>query len=104
MGLETRQLPVVVVDFENSLPVLVDRVKRIGIEDVLFWHASNNQVRPPRLDSAEWHLYKALPPGSVIIIDTLRAAQGQDENDSRHMAFMMTQLRTDSQVAYQECC
>jgi archaellum biogenesis ATPase FlaH len=93
MGLETRQSPVVVVDFENSLPVLIDRVKRIGIEDVLFWHTSNDQLKPPRLDSKQWQHYKDLPAGSLIIFDTVRAAQGQDENDSRQMAFILNRLK-----------
>lgn len=93
MGLATQKLPVVFVDFENSLPVLVERVRKIGIEDVLFWHNSEEVLKPPRLDRKDWELYKALPPGSLLIFDTLRASQGKDENDSRDMAFIISRLK-----------
>lgn len=92
LGLETIQKPVVYVDFENSLPVLIDRIKRIGACEVLFWHPAND-VSPPRLDSNEWELYKKLPAGSLIIFDTLRASQSGDENDSRQMAAVMQRLK-----------
>jgi len=93
MGLDTQKMPVVFVDFENSLPVLVDRIRKIGIEDVLFWHNANETLRPPKLDRQEWTLYKNLPPGSLLIFDTLRASQGQDENDSQKMNFIMSRLK-----------
>ena len=93
MALNAQTMPVVFIDFENSLPVLVDRVRKIGIEDVLFWHNANEELRPPKLDKPEWQLYKKLPSGSLLIFDTLRAAQGQDENDSKNMAFIMSRLK-----------
>lgn len=99
LGLETIQRPVVYVDFENSLPVLVERVKRQGLTDILFWHTTN-EIRPPRLDSKEWELYKKLPEGAVIIFDTLRAAQSRDENDSQHMAFIMQRLKELRDLGY----
>jgi hypothetical protein len=34
-----------------------------------------------------------MPSGSLVIFDTLRAAQGRDENDSRHMAQIMMKLK-----------
>ncbi len=92
MGIETIKTPVVYVDFENSLPVLVERLNKVGALDVLFWHPTN-EIRPPRLDSDQWELYKALPQGSLVIFDTLRASQSRDENDSRHMAFIMMRLK-----------
>jgi len=91
MGLNSQQIPVIFVDFENSLPVLVERVKRIDASEVLFWHNTNDK-RPPKLDKEEWEQYKSLPVG-LLIFDTLRASQGQDENDSRHMAFVMSRLK-----------
>lgn len=93
MGLDVQSMPVVFVDFENSLPVLVDRVRKIGIEDVLFWHNSNEILRPPKIDMKEWIGYQALPSGSLLVFDTLRASQGQDENDSQKMAFVMSRLK-----------
>lgn len=99
LGHETIQRPVVYVDFENSLPVLIDRIKRIGASEVSFWHTTN-EIRPPRLDSKEWVLYKQLPQGSVLIFDTLRAAQSRDENDSQHMAFIMQRLKELRDLGY----
>lgn len=93
MGLNVMPMTVVFIDFENSLPVLVDRIKKIGIEDVLFWHNSNETLRPPKLDKQEWELYKKLPPGSLLVFDTLRASQDKDENDSQDMQFIMSKLK-----------
>lgn len=93
MGLNTQSLPVVFVDFENSLPVLIERVRKIKIEDVLFWHNTNEVLAPPKLDSLKWEPYKTLPKGSLLVFDTLRASQSQDENDSRQMAFVMARLK-----------
>lgn len=93
MGLDTETLPVIFVDFENSLPVLCDRVRKIGIDDVLFWHNADLELKPPKIDKEDWEQYKALPPGSLLIFDTLRASQGLDENDSQKMAFVMSRLK-----------
>ncbi|MGQ9619334.1 MAG: AAA family ATPase, partial [Candidatus Aminicenantia bacterium] len=91
MGLETKKEPVYYVDFENSLPLLTERVKKLKIDDVNFWHNSN-ETKPPKLDSKDFELYKELPPG-LILIDTLRASMDRDENDSREMAFVMNRLK-----------
>ncbi|NIS63386.1 MAG: AAA family ATPase, partial [Proteobacteria bacterium] len=93
MGLATKRTPTVYIDFENSLPVLVERVRKVGVSETLFWHINNESRRPPRLDDEDWGLYKYMPEGSLLIFDTLRAAQSRDENDSRHMAFIMTRLK-----------
>jgi hypothetical protein len=50
-------------------------------------------LKPPRLDSEPWNLYKTLPSSSLLIYDTLRASQSRDENDSQHMAFIMQRLK-----------
>ena len=61
MGLATQKMECIFIDFENSLPVLVDRVRKANIEDVLFWHNSNEELKPPRLDNDTWEQYKKLP-------------------------------------------
>ncbi|MBU0569043.1 AAA family ATPase [bacterium] len=91
MDLETQITDVVFVDFENSLPVLVERVKKIKASEVIFWHNSN-EIRPPKLDREEWERYKSLPIG-LVVFDTLRASQDRDENDSRQMQFIMSRLK-----------
>jgi archaellum biogenesis ATPase FlaH len=93
MGLATKTTTVVFVDLENPLPMLVERVRKIGIEDVLFWHNANDILAPPKLDTPLWERYKSLPTGSLIIFDTLRASQSRDENNSQDMAVIMQKLK-----------
>ena len=92
LGLETTKMQVVYIDFENSLPTLIERIKRIDASNVLFWHTTN-EIKPPRLDSKEYELYRKLPQGALLIFDTLRASQSRDENDSQHMAMIMQRLK-----------
>ncbi|MFZ5988079.1 MAG: AAA family ATPase [Bacillota bacterium] len=92
MGLETEKMPVVYVDLENPLPVLVERARKTGVEDVIFWHSTNNR-RPPKLNKPDWELYKSLYKNSLIIFDTLRALQDIDENNSQDMALIMGRLK-----------
>ncbi|MBF0541239.1 MAG: AAA family ATPase [Nitrospirae bacterium] len=91
-GLKTIKTPVYYIDFENPLAVLKERAEKIGQSDNLFvWHICN-EIQPPRLDSNDWKRYKELPAG-LLIIDTLRAANLSDENDSRQMALIMQRLK-----------
>ena len=91
-SLKTKSGPVVYVDFENPWPILIERTKKLDIRDAFFWHLSA-ELRPPKLDSDDFRLYKALPPGSLLIFDTLRAAQDGDENNSRDMALIMARCK-----------
>jgi hypothetical protein len=92
LGLATKQRPVCYLDFENPLPLLIDRARKLNIREVLFWHLSAS-VPPPRLDTAEHRLYRRLPAGSLIVFDTLRAAHDGDENSSQDMALIMGRLK-----------
>ena len=92
LGLATTKMQVVYIDFENSVPTLIERIKRIDASNVLFWHPTN-EIKSPRLDSKEYELYKKLPEGSLLVFDTLRASQSRDENDSQHMAMIMQRLK-----------
>jgi archaellum biogenesis ATPase FlaH len=91
-SLQTKVCPVVYIDLENSLPLLIDRIRSLNIRDVLFWHLSAD-LRPPKLDSENYIQYKELPPGSLLIFDTLRAAHDGDENSSRDMSLVMGHLK-----------
>jgi hypothetical protein len=91
LGLMTKRRPVCYIDFENPLPLLVDRIRKLNIQDVMFWHLSAN-VPPPKLDTAAYILYRQLPPG-ILIFDTLRAAHGGDENSSQDMSLVMGRLK-----------
>lgn len=57
LGLETMKMPVVYVDFENSLPTLISRIRNIDIASVLFWHPAN-EIKPSKLDTKAFVLYK----------------------------------------------
>lgn len=94
LGLTTIKTPVIYIDFENPLAVLNKRIQVLGnAEEVSFWRAGNEKVRPPKLDSKEWKLYKQLPKGSLLIFDTLRSSQGKDENASNEMGLIMGRLK-----------
>jgi archaellum biogenesis ATPase FlaH len=93
MNLQTRKATVVYVDFENSLDVLHERVHEINASKVYFWHLSNKEIAPPKLDKENWTEYKNLPQGSLLIFDTLRASQNTDENSSKDMAFILNRLK-----------
>ncbi|MEK6591302.1 MAG: AAA family ATPase, partial [Nitrospinota bacterium] len=85
---------VIFIDFENPLAVLNTRTQKLGdAENVYFWRANNEKLKPPKLDSADWEIYKTLPKGAVLIFDTLRASHGQDENKSDGMALVMERMK-----------
>ena len=90
-GLATKKRPVVYIDFENPLSIMVERVRLLDVREVLFWTPATTP-RPPKLDSDDWVLYKSLPPGALLIIDSLRSSYSGDENSSRDMAVVMGRL------------
>ena len=93
--------PVVYVDFENSLPVLNERLKKLGTgEGVFFWRANNKENPAPKLNSVRWEKYKELPEGSVIIFDSLRSSQTGGENSSDAMAAIMGRLKILRDLGY----
>jgi archaellum biogenesis ATPase FlaH len=91
-GHSTQRIPVYYIDLENSFPMLVERVKKLAIEQIYFWHNSN-VTPPPKIDSADWVVYRDKFPSGLLIIDTLRAFQSLDENSSQHMAAVMSNLK-----------
>jgi len=91
-SLKTKTKPTVYIDFENPLPVLIERVRQIDIPKALFWHLGF-ELPPPRFDSDQWQLFKELPKESLLIVDSLRSSQNGDENSSRDMALVMGRLK-----------
>lgn len=91
MGWDTKRMPVYYIDYENPLPMLVDRVRKIRANEVRFWHSSST-LNPPQLDGRNWALLSRLERG-LIIIDTLRASQNKEENNSLDMRLIMTRLK-----------
>ncbi len=92
LGLQTIQRPVVFIDYENPLPMLIDRVRQLNILGVSFWHLSAS-VRPPKLDGPDWAHYKSFPAGSLMIFDTARASHDGEENSDQDAALVMNRLK-----------
>jgi archaellum biogenesis ATPase FlaH len=90
-GLRTKKMPVYYIDFENSLPSLSERARKLGPSPMQIWHLSTNPA-PPRVDDGTWEAYKHLDPG-MIIFDTLRSCQSSEENNSREMADVIGRLK-----------
>lgn len=92
-GMKTVKTKVIIVDYENSLAVLVERAKGTGVDGVLFWSSGQN---PPSLDKADWTVFMDLleeHPGAIFVFDTLRSAHSGDENSSEVMTVIMQRLR-----------
>ncbi|MBE3050021.1 AAA family ATPase [Candidatus Bathyarchaeota archaeon] len=92
LGLKTKQRPIVYVDFENPLPMLIDRVRALDIREARFWHLSFTPP-PPKFDTPKWTLYKKLQSGSLVVIDTARACHDGDENSSQDVGLLMGRLK-----------
>ena len=93
LGYETQQAPVIFIDFENPLAVLNTRTQKLGEADNVYFWRVGYELKPPKLDSNEWDLYKDLPKGALLVFDTLRASHGRDENASDQMASIMERIK-----------
>ncbi len=93
LGLATKSSPVVYLDYENPWPVHKERVTTLGLGDnYRAWHLSFDPG-PPKLDGPDWPRLKAVPPGSLIFIDSCRACHDGDEIDSKVAAEVMGRLK-----------
>jgi hypothetical protein len=92
LGLATKQKPVFYIDRENPWPLLVERVRKMNILDVRFWHLSFS-VQPPKLDAETWEIYKKLPTGGLIFFDTARSCHDGDENSSKDVGLIMNRVK-----------
>ena len=87
-GLNVRRMDVYYIDFENPLPEIADRMKKIGgSENMRIWHLGHDPA-PIRFDADEWRVYKTFPPG-LFIIDSLRSSHLLEENSSKDASFIM---------------
>jgi hypothetical protein len=79
------------IDFENPLPEISDRMKRIGgSENFKIWHLAHDPM-PIRFDDG-YEIYKTFPPG-LFIIDSLRSSHLMEENSSKDAAFIMARIK-----------
>ena len=91
LGLQTKQRSVAYIDYENPLPMLAERIKKLDIGPARFWHLSFDP-RPPKLDSDDWTLFKSLSPG-FLVFDTARSSFDGDENKSQDVGRVMNRLK-----------
>lgn len=91
LGLQTKKKTVYYCDFESPAPVLIERVRKLDINEVLFKHAALSGA-PPKLDSKDWAQYKKIPPG-MLIIDSFRSSFDRDENSTEDVAPIMGSLK-----------
>ena len=75
MGLHTRKTPVVIIDYENPMGVLKNRIGVVNSESsVIYWTLADE---PPQLDKPEWENLKSLVAtlgNPLLIFDTLQSA------------------------------
>ncbi len=87
-NLDVMRMNVYYVDFENPLPEIADRMKKIGgSENLKIWHLGHEPM-PIRFDDNEWEIYKTFPPG-LFIIDSLRSSHLLEENSSKDASLIM---------------
>ena len=92
LGLATKQKPVFYIDRENPWPLLIQRVCKMDIRDVRFWHLSF-PIQPPKFDADNWEVYKKLPTGGLVFFDTARSCHDGDENSSQDVGLIMNRLK-----------
>ena len=87
-NLDIMRMNVYYIDFENPLPEIVERMRKLGgSESLKIWHLGHEPA-PVRFDADDWQIYKNFPPG-LFIIDSLRSSHLLEENSSRDAAFVM---------------
>jgi hypothetical protein len=87
-GLNVMKMNVYYIDYENPLPEIVDRMKKIGgSENMRIWHLGHNPA-PIRFDADQWEVYKSFPPG-FFIVDSLRSSHLLEENSSKDASLIM---------------
>lgn len=96
MGLETEKTQSVCSDMENNISTNVDRYCRLNIRETLLWARGTGRIPPIRIGTDsddEWQAFKKyLPANCFLVIDTLRAHHGKEENSSTEMALIMDRL------------
>jgi hypothetical protein len=91
-GLDVTKDNVFYIDFENPLPEISDRMKKIGgSENFKIWHLAHDPM-PIRFDDDSYEIYKTFPPG-LFIIDSLRSSHLMEENSSKDAAFVMARIK-----------
>lgn len=94
---EVKQRPVLILDRENPLPVVMERFDRLGIEDgdsFKIWGGWLPEEPPSPSSLMIVDLVKATDPKPVIVVDSLIAFHDGSENESERMRNTMRGFRT----------
>jgi len=86
LGLKTQQGPAFYIDYENPQSTIVERLKKIdGENSFQLWHLGD-ETTPPQLDNVENRdMLLGLQPGTLVVIDSLKACNNLDENVASSM-------------------
>ena len=88
--------PVRVLDRENPIRVVAERLERLGITDtglLRFWGGWLPEQAPQPNDPAVLDWVKTCEPRPLIIVDSMIAFHGGDENDAAETRAFMQQCR-----------
>lgn len=90
-----QEIPVLVLDRENPRPVILDRMARLGLYDgpLLRWYGgwAGDVASPAASEVIDWA--RACEPRPLIVIDSVIAFLGGDENDAAVMRGFMNGAR-----------
>jgi archaellum biogenesis ATPase FlaH len=95
-GLETQRRPVLMLDKENPLPVVVERFNRLGIQDgenFKVWGGWALQEPPAPFAPIVMRWVAACDPKPLIVIDSLVSFHGGNENDATETRVYMQGFR-----------
>jgi hypothetical protein len=96
LGRDVIQTEVLILDRENSLPILQERLRRLGIQDgsaLRIWGGHNKEPVPSPASPTVVEYVAACNPKPVIVVDSLIAFLECDENDAAEVRAFMSQLR-----------
>jgi hypothetical protein len=89
--------PVLVLDRENPISVVAERLERLGITDgalLRYWGGWLAEPPPQPNDPAVLDWVKSCEPRPLMIVDSMVAFHGGDENDAGETRAFMQQCRT----------
>ena len=95
-GLATQQRPVLILDRENPLSIVVDRFTRLGVSDsktFKVWGGWADDEAPSPGSPVIQRWVESCDPKPLILVDSLIAFLDGDENDARQSREFMQQLR-----------
>jgi hypothetical protein len=95
MGLQVQQRECIYLDYENGLAVIVERLKKVQAADdapFYIWHPSSEPTPPP-LDKKDFDRLAEIHPGSLVVVDTLKACNDADENKANEMKPIFDKLK-----------